>query len=179
MPRPKPLPVNSQEERLADAWLADAGKVADRIAAEEGGPPQASKTGEAEAVRAWGQRDAKVDRDALAHMLLNGGVPPEAAQHLLIAQTYPELLPAYLPRQDGQAPPITPEEADQLATLAEYPFRAPLVLGYSDDYEEQCRRAEALGSRWEQQQAAAQAQAEQQQPIAMQPMGGMDEAANG
>lgn len=170
MPRPKPLPINSQEERLADAWLADAEKVADRIAAEEGGPPSANKTGDAEAIRAWGQRDPKVDHDGLVHMLMNGGVPQQAAPALLIAQTYPDLLPAYLPRDPSQAPPITQEEAEQLATLAEHPFRAPLVLDYSDDYEEQCKRAEFLQRQWEKQQAPVLEQAEQPITMPQQPM---------
>lgn len=137
MPKPKPLPIDSSEERLADEFMAELEKVAARVAAEEGTPPSA-RLSEREAATYWGLRDPLVDPEQFRDMLVTRGIPPEALRHLRLARTYPDLLEAY------QQPVQDPELAEQLATLAEYPYRAPLVFDHSDDDEERIARSDAL-----------------------------------
>jgi hypothetical protein len=149
---PRKQPLASFEEQVSASFLEDMEKVAQRIAGQDGDPPGASRVGDAEAVRLWGQRDPLVDHDRLLTDLLTTGVPPETMQQLAIAKERPEWAALYTqPTQDT-------ELARQLAVLAEHPFRAGLTLDYSAEPEEQVRRANHLDRLWTKQQAAQEAQ---------------------
>lgn len=145
-------PLQSFEERVASSFLEDMEKTAQRIAAEDGDPPGASRVGDAEAVRLWGQRDPQVDHDRMLTDLLTTGVPPETIQQLAIAKERPEWANLYTqPTQDT-------ELARQLAVMAEHPFRAGLALDYSAEPEEQVKRANHIQRLWQKQQAAQEAE---------------------
>lgn len=137
----------SIEERATASWLDDAEKVAQRVAADEGPPPGAKKLSDAEAVKQWGIRDPFVD-DSTPQMLLTRGIPQEALQQTAFWQelgadqqdAWAQLLTQ--PTQDA-------EMADTLSRILEYPFRYGLVTDWSDDPEEQTKRAESLQRQWE------------------------------
>jgi hypothetical protein len=142
----------SFEEQVSASFLEDMEKVAQRIAGQDGDPPGASRVGDAEAVRLWGQRDPQVDHDTMLSDLLTTGVPHETVQQLAIAKERPEWADLYTqPTQDT-------ELARQLAVMAEHPFRAGLTLDYSAEPEEQVKRANHLQRLWEKQQAAQEAE---------------------
>lgn len=139
---PKKPVVKNYEERVAEAWLEEAQKVAARIAAEEGDPPGADAVGEAEAVRLFGLKDRGAPYDLVYGMLTTTGVPPEQVGAMAVVQEAPELAELYAQPAPDEA------TAAMLATLAEYPFRWGLVIDYSDDPEEQVRWADALYKGW-------------------------------
>jgi hypothetical protein len=144
---PKQKPFGSIEERIAQRFNDELELIAPRVAADQGPPPGAKRVHDTQAVSLWGQRDPKVDYQALAMRLLQGGLSPEEAQQLVVVEERPELAQAYAqPAPDA-------ETAHTLATLAEYPFRAGLVLDHSDLPAEQIKRADQLHQQWTKQHA--------------------------
>lgn len=130
--------AGSLEERVSRSFLADLEKVADRIASEEGAPPGASKVGRKESARLWGATDPKAPYERVLSTLLSTGLPEDAARTFVLAKTYPDLVPLLTQPAPNEA------AAQALATLAEHPYRAPLVFDHADEPKEQTERAEQL-----------------------------------
>lgn len=144
MPRTR-TPESYEEllaETTADAIMADAD-----VMAAESGPPPGKRLSEAEEVRLWGVRDPSVDYATTLQTLLTQGFG-ETAGNLLVVQENPGLLDAYA------NPAPTPEVAEALAVLAEYPFRLGLFDGYGDP-EDRAAQANRIARAWEKQQPAA------------------------
>lgn len=144
MPRKPPPPKSTSEEELVAAtFLADLESVAGRIAQAEGEPPGSQPMGDADKVRLWGIQDRRVDPSMLLRTLLSTGLGQEATQMTIVAER-PELLDAYA------QPATDPEVAQQLVTLAQYPFRLGVVSYLEDDLEAWVRESERIDRLWQQ-----------------------------
>lgn len=166
MARPR-AEVGATDERVAAAWLKEAEEIGRRIAADLGAPADADKIGEKEALRLWALADPGVDYEALYEQLAGGGLPPEMVKSLAIVAEHPDLEPLYtdLAAHAEQSGVAVEELADQLARLAEYPFRLGLIE-HLDDEAERAGLAEHYDRAWQKQMPAAPAQEE---PEAMMP----------
>ena len=147
MPRPNRSALSAEE--LARREMADDLQVAIReIAAELGPAPGTSEASASEELRQWGIRDSKVDHQQMVQRLMTTGYPPEMLDPdgdmtLLVVKENPELAEVY-----GQ--PVQDQEyAEQLATIAEWPFRLGILREYEDDPEAMVRKADSLDARWQ------------------------------
>lgn len=120
MPNREP-PPKTFEERVTSEFAADLQSVEDRLVADAGPPPDTKRLSEAEEDRLWAIRDEQVDNDTLAQQLMTTGVPQDQLPGLVIVKEFPEWAPIF-----GQATQSA-ETADQLARMAEFPYRWQLL----------------------------------------------------
>lgn len=123
-------------------------RFSDQIAAEMGPAPGSQTVSDDRKVELWGRTDPKASYDTIYGMLTTTGVPSEMLDPdgsddttLAIVKEIPELAPYY-------QQPVDPDVADVLATLAENPYRLPLLSGLEDDPEGQVKEAERLDALW-------------------------------
>ena len=117
------------------------------IAAEEGLAKGATRVSPEKEVELWGQRDPRVDRDALKGMLMQGAVPPEwvdeqSDQRLALIRAHPEMAQMF-------AEPLDDEMAGIVADLAEWPHRLSVLAPYEDDPRSQVAKADSVNARWQ------------------------------
>lgn len=141
MANPKEPPIRSIEDRIAASWLKEASAIADRVAASAGDPPGAERVGNAKAVQMWGTMDPRAPYDTMLQMITTTGIPQDQVPEMLIVKEVPELAQLYATPQQS---PV----AEQLATLAEFPFRWSLTVGAFESPTEQVQRAEELNKLW-------------------------------
>lgn len=135
----------SFEERVANEWLDDARKVAQRIAVEQGPPPNAGKVSEDRMLRDWGIKDPVVDPHQFMVSLMTTGLNEAQVNALQVVKENPSLRQVYAqPAEDFK-------RADELTRLAEFPLRYGMVTDYSDEPKEQVKFAKSLNARWQKQ----------------------------
>lgn len=134
-------------EKLAQSFADDLEELAQKAAEAQGQPMGTRRVSDARALRMYGIRDQHFDRAALIDMLNTTGVHPDLLnpqnpESPLIIRERPDLIPYYA------KPAATPEAAQALADLAEYPFRYGLVMDI-DNPQERVRYATHLQTQWE------------------------------
>ncbi len=148
MPRRRPAPESAEDKAVREVDAEDE-DAQNRIALQAGPPPDSDRLSEKDEDDAWAQMDPSVDFEQVATMLLKQGVPQEMAQRFLIVKLRPDdgwLEALTQPTQDA-------EMANQLAKMAQYPFRLSVLDTY-DDPEQQTRKAEQLDRRYQKRMAA-------------------------
>jgi hypothetical protein len=139
MPGRKP---ESFEDGLLGALEQETEDMLDRLAREQGPPPDADKLSEADEDDAWETDDPSVDYETMAQQLTSQGLPPEVVNGLLVVKLHPEWAPLY------QRPTQSAEMAHMLTQLARWPFRLSLIEDI-DDPDEQVKKAESLDRRYQ------------------------------
>lgn len=140
MPTREPAP-RTFEERVTADFAADLQSVEDRLVAEAGPPPDTKRLSEAEKDRLWALRDPSVDYETLAQQLTTG-LPIEEVKALVIVQEFPEWEPIF-----GQ-PTESAETADQLARMAEFPYRWQMLADLEPP--EMVKEADRMDARYQQ-----------------------------
>lgn len=131
----------SFEGRVTEEFAADLQAVEDRLVADAGPPPDTKRMSEADEDRLWALRDKNVDNETLAQQLMTTGVPQEMLGSLVIVQEFPEWAPIF-----GQ-PTQSAETADQLARMAEFPYRWQLLADLEPA--EMVKKADRLDERYQ------------------------------
>jgi hypothetical protein len=111
-----PRTTQSYEDLLASSLADEIITSADELARGQGGPADSKQPTSREELDIWGRTDPAVNYDAVLARLMQGGIPPEEAQQFRLVQLYPQLAQAF-------AQPKSPQHAETLARMAEYPFR--------------------------------------------------------
>ena len=114
-----PRSTKSQEDLLVSMMADEIITSADEMARGSGGPAGSEQPTSREELDIWGRTDPAVNYDVLLQRLMSGGIPPEEAQQFKLVQVYPQLAPAF-------EQPKSPQHAETLARMAEYPFRHTL-----------------------------------------------------
>jgi hypothetical protein len=127
------------------------------IAAEEGLARGATRVSPEKEVELWGQRDPRVDRDALKAQLMQGQIPPEwyvhapeepGDQRLAFVKANPEWAD-WLAEHVTPETPLDDEMSDIVADFAEWPHRQSVLKPYEDDPKAQVAKANSVNARWQ------------------------------
>lgn len=146
MPRSQaPRSIDAEAER---SFRDGFDTVMEELARRQQQPPDTEQVSEPRKARLWGLRDPRVEFDTFKQTLMTTGFGPEDLQAMLIVQEHPDLAEVY-----GQ-PVADPEMADELAALAEHPFRLGTYRHILDP-DERTREAERIHRNWQRMQGMA------------------------
>lgn len=139
---PNRQPIQRSPEAEAERGFRDEfDKVVGSIAQGQGQPLDTTAVSNPRKAALWGLADPRVDPTTFKAQLMQQGFQPQDLQSMLIVQNHPELAEVY-----GQ-PVQDPAAADDLTTLAQYPFRLGMYHEIQDP-NERVAEAERIHRDW-------------------------------